>query len=260
MIYFSLASFDTDEVIVAVIDTGINEKMLKEESTLTGFDFVDYDWVPNDEVGHGTMMAEIIKKTAPNSYILPIKFIKGSESKTIYRPFAIFYSIIKGADIVNMSFNGDGDFLTKQVIKYGKSKGVIFVGASGNKGEDDIEYPAKYNDVISVGGFVPFNNSFYGSYGRDLNFVAPAVYQGEYNRNCQIGTSISAAYLSGVIADIKYTFPDMTNEKIQKYLCEHSKKIYIKDSVEIPYIDIKKISEIKSIDTQCYLRPLEGEN
>lgn len=54
--YLRFANFHTDEVIVAIIDTGVNRSEINHPYMLDGFDFVDFDYLPNDENGHGTLM------------------------------------------------------------------------------------------------------------------------------------------------------------------------------------------------------------
>lgn len=241
--YLYFANFDTDQVIVAVIDTGIDSKMMIKENILTGYDFIDFDNSPVDQFGHGTLMIEIITDIAPEVRILPVRFLETKEGCSfISCPLAIFYSIFQGADIINMSFNGEGDWLTELAISFGKHKGVIFVGSTGNSGKNTVDCPAKYKEVLAIGGYLPSLNKYYGNYGSDVDFIAPAEYKGE------IGTSISSAYVSGVLAYMKHHFPEKSNFEFERLLFYNSRMININNTYQYPYIDIDKIKAITEND------------
>ncbi len=241
-IYLSFGVFDTEDVIVAVIDTGLDTNILDTNNVITGFDFIDFDRLPMDKNGHGTMMTEIIQNLAPQAKIIPIRFLDQNKSYTMLRPIAILYAIIHGADIINMSFNGDGDLLTKLVIQYGNAKGVIFVGSTGNKGLANIEYPAKYKEVLAIGGYDTIDHTYYGSYGEDVDFVAPA------NFNCELGTSISAAYMSGVIAYLKCCYPQIPKCEILNYLYKNARKVNVHNTYQLPYVDFQKLQAVTEVD------------
>ena len=79
-----------------------------------GYDFIDHDSYPNDEFGHGTLVASIVGATANNAYgtvgvayrarIMPVRvldFEGKSDAATIAR--GLRWAVDHGADVVNLS-------------------------------------------------------------------------------------------------------------------------------------------------------------
>ncbi|MFD2673063.1 S8 family peptidase [Marinicrinis sediminis] len=223
--YFqTTASTAQDEVIVAVLDTGVDDSHpLLAGQVIHGWDFIDQDPLSEDQTGHGTHVAGIIKQNAPEAKILAIRMITGQDVQ--HTAQAILYAISHGADIVNMSFIEPYDVLTEQVIQFGISQGVVFVASSGNQQEDAVYYPAKYEGVLSVAAVDENFESIYGNYGEGLTYAAPGIniesayLDGENKR--MTGTSMSAAYASGVIAYVKQQYPQGTVKQLQYILETH---------------------------------------
>jgi subtilisin family serine protease len=221
-VYFWARDYHEQDVIIAVLDTGVDgSHVLLKDKVIEGFDFVDQDFDPSDNAGHGTHVAGIITMLAPNAKIMPIRIIEGH---TIYSPhLAILYAIWNGADVINMSFVAEPhNTLTEKAIQYGRSKGVIFVASSGNQGVRDVYYPAKYNGVLSVAALDHRKDSVFGNYGEELKYVAPGinVLSADVNGGLieKSGTSMSSAYLSGVIAYIKSKHPNMDDDDMLELL------------------------------------------
>ncbi|CAM3524495.1 S8 family peptidase [Marinicrinis lubricantis] len=221
MVYAGCANFNREEVIVAVLDTGVDsEHPLLRGKVIQGWDFADQDRDSSDDDGHGTHVAGIILEKAPNAKILSVRVIKNDD--VMNTGLAILYAITQGADIVNMSFVEPYHPFTEMAIQYGKSKGVVFVASSGNQNQDKVLYPAKYDEVISVTATDESLHYVYGNYGRTVNFAAPgmnirsASLDGGYLN--MTGTSMSAAYMSGVMAYLKSMYPSMGSEDLEDYL------------------------------------------
>ena len=174
---------ESEEIIVAVIDTGINLNHPDLNIMDNGYDFYHRDDDPTDYNGHGTHVAGIIGAKinsgsdnvvgiAPGVKILPIKVY----SDTGYiNSFAvskgIIYAVDNDADVINMSlYISSGLKHVDEAIAYAEAKGVIIVASSGNTsnhwidGEDYhqkysgsdrfsniILTPASYSTTISVG-------------------------------------------------------------------------------------------------------------
>ncbi|NIT59442.1 MAG: S8 family serine peptidase, partial [Aliifodinibius sp.] len=196
-------------------------------------DYLNPDNDPMDEflTGHGTPIAGIIAAKqnnqigisgiAPNIKVMNLRAGTASgflEEDDVAE--AIVYGVNNGCRIINMSF-GDVAFsyLIRDAIMYGKSKGVLFVAASGNSGNSVPQYPAAYDETISVGA-VNSSNSLAGfsSFGDKLNLVAP----GEGLFSCQInddygsnnGTSFSAPIVSAAAALIWSHHPNYSAERV----------------------------------------------
>jgi serine protease len=77
--------------------------------------------------------------------------------------------------VINMSLGGGmRSRAVERAIEHAHSHGVVVVAAAGNAGRSTVEYPARHDHVIAVGA-VRFDRtlSFYSSYGRGLDIVAP---------------------------------------------------------------------------------------
>lgn len=236
--------FNNEELIVAVIDTGIEEELLNSDNIMKGFDFVDLDYCPDDINGHGTLMSDIILNIAPEAKIMPVKFLYDGTGNSFIRSMAIFYAILHGADIINMSFNGENSIFTRFLISYGNYKGVIFVGAAGNCGDPEVDYPAQYDEVLAIGGYIPSNNQYYGNYGEDIDYLTSAIYQYTETGEYALGTSISAARATGIIAYLKGYFPEQSNAEIISYLDRICEDILYLDKYKYKVLDVVQLKSI----------------
>lgn len=204
---FFKIDFQREGVIVAVLDTGIDaDHPLLEGKVMQGYDFVRFRRDTDDANGHGTHVAGIIATIAPEADLLPVRVINDQDQ--VRRSWlAILYAVVKGADIINMSYAEKYNVATDLAIRFARAKGVVLVASSGNLGVDDVFYPAKYEGVYSVAGWDDHHGRIFGNVGRQVKYAAPGFYiqsaatGGGYT--IKSGTSMSAAYMSGVIAHLK---------------------------------------------------------
>ena len=190
-------------VTIAVLDSGVayarrgayrRSPDLSSARVMKGYDFVDNDPYPNDEYGHGTLVASTIAATANNAYgivgvayrakIMPIRVLdfegRGYPS-TIAR--AIRYAVRNGADVVNLSLElYDGPTPRSVTASRGvraalaaaRRAGVVVVSAAGNSSDPNV--PAKKYDTlaINVGGTTEHGClGEYSNHGPGLDLVAP---------------------------------------------------------------------------------------
>ena len=169
---------------------------------LPGWDFVHDDAHPNDDNGHGTMVATLAAGLANNIAgsagiawgvtILPVKVLDyrtDAQADDIVQ--GIRFAADHGADVINLSLGFPPltffEFLgfTKQevdemfrplreAIQYAQRRGTIIVAAAGNFHADEVSLPAAYPGVIAVGatGFDDLPTS-YTSSGKALDLMAP---------------------------------------------------------------------------------------
>ncbi len=182
-------------VVVAVIDTGVLSRDyrrfrrapdLAKTKFVPGRDFVDGDASPDDEHGHGTHVAGTIAQStnngvgvagvAPAAAIMPIRVLdKRGAGRWGAIAAGIRWAADHGANVINMSLGGGMPSKTVgRAIDYAHRKGVVIVAAAGNASTPRVGYPASHPHVISVGA-VRYDEqlSFYSSYGRGLDLVAP---------------------------------------------------------------------------------------
>jgi len=212
---------------------------------LNGWNFVNNDNNLNDDEGHGTGLAGVIGAIANNSigfagvnFNAKIMIIKVTDSKRVSTTAnvvkGIQYAVNRGARIINMSYVSKTPSETeKTAIMAACDAGVILVGAAGNKNDSSVYYPADYEHVISVGATGPddkrwVDSSTSGSnYGAGLDLVAPGSYiflldttsVDSYN-SYGTGTSLSAAFVTGVASLLLSRNPSLTPDQVCTILTE----------------------------------------
>ena len=251
--YALVANYNTQDVIVAVLDSpvAVTHPLLKGK-TLDGLDLVHEHTEKAKE--HGTHVAGIITKIEPRAKILPISIL-GDQKKQHVLPetaFGIVYAVLKGADVINMSFAQDGkDPFTYMALKFAAYKGVTLVAAAGNDGINKLSYPSKFNDVIAVGAYDESDHTIYedSNYSKTPIFAAPGVWVRSASPNGNYveksGTSMSAAYVSGMIAHLKEKDPSLTLEEIKKTLKKASNLVYNKRSRMLA-LDMEKLNALET--------------
>lgn len=224
----------SNPVKVVVLDTGVdvnhpdlqqNISSIRINATLDDPHDPDFENV-TDLNGHGTFMAGIIGATADNNIgiagvaqhveIIPIKFHTNiSDSESIPDVLALergFYlaTLIQGVKVINMSFcmgyMDSSMYLPTDDLEVARQiKNITLVASAGNDGRDDSCYPARNENVVSVGATTPLDYLWDFSNGRqDADVFAPgnAIVSttpggGTYTNS---GTSTSTAFISGIAA------------------------------------------------------------
>ena len=158
--------------------------------------------------GHGTMVAGIIHRVAPEASLMPLKAFDGYGDANIYDIVrAIYYAVDNGANVINMSFSMR-TFSPElmRAINYAARHGVACVAAAGNDGEESLVFPAALGNTIGVASTAmndvisPFSN-----FGSDLITVAApgedivTAFPGG-GWALASGTSFSAPWISGAVA------------------------------------------------------------
>jgi len=213
----SQASHGGTGILVAVLDTGIENHETIDPARISRIDMVgESNNVDRDFAGHGTAVAAIIAGQAsyapgmaPNVDILGIRVLDDAgmgNSFTVAE--GIMVAVEQGAEVINLSLGSFADSpILKKTVDYALSQGVVLVAATGNDGLSEIMYPARYDGVIAVGAVdakkqvLPFSNQ-----GSEIDITAPGFgVQTAWSDNQLVsfsGTSASAAFVSGAIADL----------------------------------------------------------
>jgi subtilisin family serine protease len=237
--------------IVAVIDTGIDatHPALSGRVSSAGVSFVagspsfldigdgidnDGDGLVDEQVGHGTFVAGLISLIAPDAMLLPVRVLDSEgRANNFQLARAVAWSIDRGAHVINMSLGEDYESLTlEDVVLEAAARGIVVVGAAGNRATDDPrEYPACNDRAIGVTATgwndlrAPFSNfdtrmdlaapggSVLFGGGADLarSIIGP-VPGGEFA--VWEGTSLSAAFVSGTAALVRAQHPTWPNASV----------------------------------------------
>ncbi|WP_028778885.1 S8 family serine peptidase [Shimazuella kribbensis] len=148
---------------VAVLDYGVDATHPDlKGSVVGGYDFIDNDKTPQDDVGHGTHVTGIIaahgkvKGVAPDASILAYRVLGEYGGSTDVILKAVDQAVKDGAQVMNLSLGSNtnipDDPLTRALAKVIK-KGIPVVVAAGNSGPElwTLGTPGAADDVITVG-------------------------------------------------------------------------------------------------------------
>lgn len=188
------------DIVVAVLDTGIRPHSDLNANIVAGYDPVNNDTDPYDDVSssdegsHGTHVASIIGTVTNNTSLLagvgwnikvmPVKVFSkttagvGATDADVSE--GIYKAVEMGADVINLSLGNHGlpspadHSVFESALQYAYQHGVTVVAATGNAGANYIDYPASSQYTIAVGA-VGHDQvlTTYSNYGSGVDLVAP---------------------------------------------------------------------------------------
>jgi thermitase len=217
-----------------------------------GADFVDEDSNPQDDAGHGSHVAGIIGAKGNNGTgvvgvdwdvkIMALKFLDADgEGNTADAANAIDYAVSHGARVINASWGGPAFSLALyQAVRRAGDKGVEFVAAAGNDGQNsDVkpDYPAAFDlpNVTSVAAtdaddeLVDFSN--YGV--RSVDLAAPGDdIESTVPRSTDptgyasfSGTSMATPFVSGALALYLSRFPQASGDQARSAILQNTDQL-----------------------------------
>lgn len=231
------------DVVVAVVDTGVdlNHEDLQGQ-LVEGYNVLNPDAKPMDDVGHGTHVAGIIGAKVNNgagvagmtwyNRIMPVKVLDSSGAGSTYAVAqGIIWAADHGAQVINLSLGNyaSSEFL-HDAIRYAYDRGIVLVAASGNDNTGQPGYPAAYPEVFAVAatdsqnGKAPFSN--YGDY---VDASAPGVSIASTYMNNQYaalsGTSMACPHVSALAALLRSTNPKLSNTQVMEIMRNTAKDL-----------------------------------
>lgn len=236
-----------------IADNGIDDDNNGFIDDVNGWDVVDNDNNPNDEMFHGTHCAGIIAASlgnnrgicgiAPRVKLLPLRVLNAKgEGDTAGLIKAVRYAIDlrkRGENIRVISASlGGGEYMDsfKEILDEANRYGIVFVAAAGNDGKNNDEkptYPANYPspNVISVaaldssGRLASFSN--YGA--KTVDVGAPGVFiWSSFLFGFYLpfdGTSMAAPFVSGAAAVMLSERPGLTPAQVISIIKRSSKPL-----------------------------------
>ena len=228
---------ETVTVRIAILDSGISAMAVNSESLEEGLNGIRPFSATEDTTGHGTAVASIIvgsesagiEGICPQAVLIPLVYCeKDYLGRTVNADAETVGELIRDAvdtfqcDIINISAaSAKDDSSLRSAVEYAVEQGVIVVTCAGNTNlttPDNVYYPGAYDGVICVGAVNPQGEvSDFSQRGEYLDFVAPgeelpaATMEGELTTVA--GTSFSAAYVTGAIADLLSDEPDLSRQQ-----------------------------------------------
>ncbi len=200
------------DVLVAVIDTGIDLSQNENpESPLYHRISPLTDSSITDPVGHGTAMASIIAANTPsNVKILALRaFDKDGHGSSEISCDAMEQALRDGADILNLSFSGEGvSTRMKEMVRSASKAGCVIIAAAGNKGANADNYiPANIESVITISAVDETQcHASYSNQGSCVDFAADGFARlsmgtaDTADDKLYIGTSVATAHASSYAA------------------------------------------------------------
>ncbi len=231
----------SSEVTIAVLDSGIlpNHPEFTGQRFLQGFDFVNEDNDPLDDLNHGFFVTALLSGNADNSFggagvdhaatILPVKVINQNNSGTTADLVeAITFSAEQGADIISMSLiNYPGAQSLIDAMQFARNEGVILIACAGNGGigNADVSFPGASSLTMSIGATTSSNvRAGFSGTGANLDFVAPGsgLIVSTFNNNNTTtsfgGCSAATPVTAGVVGLMKAVNPALTHDEVRSIL------------------------------------------
>ena len=225
-----------------IANNGIDDDGNGFVDDVQGWDFVENDERAQDEDSHGTHVAGTIAAAnngigvtgiAYGADIMPVRVLDADGSGSNADVVAgIRYAADNGADVINLSLGGDfPNSAVEAAVRYATERGSFVVMASGNKGESQSGYPARYATEygVAVGAVdrnqevADFSNSA-GSDDRLQYVVAPGVdvrstVPGDRYDSFN-GTSMATPHVAGVVALMLSANAGLTHAQIRQILTD----------------------------------------
>lgn len=240
-------------VKIAIIDSGIdkNHPDLKVAGGACVLDLVTSDTecsgTYDDDNGHGTHIAGIIGAqdndigvigVAPGASLYAVKALDDEGFGTTSSILAgLDWSIKHGMDIVNLSLTtSKNDPALREMINKVYNAGLLIIAAAGNEDhetgrEDNVLYPAKYDQVIAVSALGKDNRLIEASsIGKEIELTAPGgnifstvpiefdTYGAKDGYSSMSGTSMASPFVVGMAALYMEKYPALTHEEIRELL------------------------------------------
>lgn len=226
----------SQDVIAAVVDTGvdINHPDLRNQ-LVSGYNVVNPESQPMDDVGHGTHVAGVVGALVNNNLgvagmswynrIMPIKVLDKSGAGSTYAVAqGIIWATDHGAKVINMSLGNyaDSQFL-HDAIKYAFDRDVVLIAASGNDNTERPGYPAAYPEVFAVAAVDSRKSkASFSNYGDYIDVAAPGVSIASTYPKSQYaalsGTSMASPHVTALAALIRSANPNLKNTEVMQLM------------------------------------------
>jgi subtilisin family serine protease len=236
----------SDAIRVAVIDSGMQEDHVRFSDTTIeiedGANVIDENSDVEDDVGHGTHIAGIIAKNAPDAIIIPFKIVNKDGGKLSNVIKAVNGAIEADVQVINMSFGveEESDSL-KEIIEKATDEGIIIVAAAGNFSSEEAFYPAAYDETIAVAATYysgkKLESSNYGDWvdvaAKGYHIYSSVPYNDYGFKN---GTSQAAALVTAKVAVLLSEKGDLSRDEVVDYFSQTDRFVKGGELVDTPVL------------------------
>lgn len=221
---------------VAVLDSGCVKNTYTESRISNGYSFIEgyKEDGTDDRHSHGSMVASVILLNTPDSVtVSPYQiFDEDENSRVSYAVSAIYMAVADGCKVINCSFSYSNSEeepqAFKEAVEYARKQNVTIVAAAGNDGSqmsNAVQYPASFEDVITVGATnaIQLLASF-TNWGGNIDFYAPGASIAAYDINGSLtkfsGTSASSPLAAAICADLFCVDDTITAAELEQLLID----------------------------------------
>ncbi len=215
--------------------------------TLSGFDLADNDPdvnPPSAAWDHGTHIGGLIGANTNNGTgmaslafgvkLLPIKITSDSSPNVLISEYeGVAFAVSQGARVINMSWGAPVPSQTGlAVINEAYNSGVVLVAAAGNEGNSNVNYPAGYQGVISVGATNNIDvRASFSNYGSSVDISAPGFQMWslapDNGTSVKNGTSFAAPLVTAAAALLLSANPFLSPSEVESCLLASADNIDI---------------------------------
>ncbi|HSR32737.1 MAG TPA: S8 family peptidase, partial [Anaerolineae bacterium] len=196
-----------------------------------GWDFVNNDNDPMDDMMHGTAVSSVsagvkdgsgVAGVCPNCKLMSVKVLDAMGSgylDTVAQ--GIIYAADNGARVINLSLGATtGAATLENAVNEAWGKGALVIAAAGNNGLEQLFYPAAYENAMAVGStnvedyrscFSNYSNDFIDvtAPGEEIVAATPNQSYGTYS-----GTSLAAPHVTGLAGLLLSKNPGLENWQV----------------------------------------------
>ncbi len=228
------ATTGSDEVVIAVLDTGVSgDHADLENKLLDGWNTFDNDWDTSDEQGHGTGVAGVAAAASNNrigvagiswdSPILPVRVTNsGGQASSRSIATGLLWAANHGAKVMNVSFAPlVSDTTVLRAASHVRNNGGLVFISAGNDGKESTAQSKK--GALFVGATDGNENkASFSTYGSFVDLTAPGTAikttdsGGGYRSKS--GTSFSSPIVAGVAGLVWSVRPELRPVTVEQIL------------------------------------------